>query len=71
MNKQVTKARITRAVSIEMCRNCAVAIQSAVDARDMLWMHGTCCSAASQYTVKTFGLLQSYFGHLSCIPVVI
>ena len=22
------------------------------------------------YTVKTFGLLQPYFGHLSCMPVV-
>ena len=24
----------------------------------------------SNYTVKTFGLLQPYFGHLSCMPVV-
>ena len=23
-----------------------------------------------QYTIKTFGLLQPYFGHLSCMPVV-
>ena len=36
MNKCVTKAQITRAVSIEMCRTCAVAIQSAVDARDIV-----------------------------------
>ena len=24
----------------------------------------------SSYTVKTFGLIQPYFGHLSCMPVV-
>ena len=25
---------------------------------------------ATSHTVKTFGLLQPYFGHLSCVPVV-
>ena len=24
----------------------------------------------TDYTVKTFGLLQPYYGHLSCMPVV-
>ena len=28
------------------------------------------CKIEKRYTVKTFGLLQPYFGHLSCMPVV-
>ena len=28
------------------------------------------CMSPNAYTVKTFGLLQPYFGHVSCMPVV-
>ena len=32
--------------------------------------HAFVTSFPGLHTVKTFGLLQTYFGHLSCMPVV-
>ena len=34
------------------------------------WLSCSRMARDSQYTVKTFGLLQPYFGHVSCMPVV-
>ena len=34
------------------------------------WLSRSRMARDSRYTVKTFGLLQPYFGHVSCMPVV-
>ena len=42
-------------------------LQYSPDGAHQSWSTHSC---RLSHTVKTFGLLQPYFGHLSCMPVV-